>query len=483
MTTFTVKLPGQPPVTLATGPSTPVQAATLQVQIDAVQTLTADAGAGSADAAWSGELGFEGRLTGDGRYINKGALYFDETQLPMPLRYAQEDVGAHGGAQVIGLIQTLQVKGGSVKATGIIDGSTELGALVIAGLQKGTIKGVSLDLDDFEMEVRLKKEVYDEMKAAMEEFMAMLDGEETEEKDEPEEDVADVAGEDYVKIGEYKADDEVAYVTKARIRAATLVDIPAFAEAYVALVQEAEAIVASAAPRESLVAAAPTAPPAAWFQDPKFSEATPLTFHKDGRVEGHIALWGTCHTQFPGACVTPPESRTNYAWFRTGVLLADDGTEIPVGAITFATGHADGYLSARPAAAHYDNTGAVGADVACGEDAFGIWVSGAMRSNLTEEQVRELRAAPMSGDWRTVGGHLELVGILGVNTPGFMVPRVKALVASGRTTALIRPVEKVVFKLDVEDLNQIVKEVPVAAMALELWLNEHIKSWDAEVGI
>lgn len=477
--TLTVKLPGKSPVTLTNGALAAFGAAVLEAQEIAVQTLTADASpVYSGDAPWSGEIGFEGRLTGDGRYINKGALFFDASQLPMPLRYAPEDVGAHGGAQVIGLIQTLSLEKGVVKATGIIDGSTELGARVIAGLQKGTIKGVSMDLDDFEMEVRLRKEVYDEIVAANEAFMEMLmgDGEEDEEQEKPKEDVAEVEGEDYVKVGEYKADDEVMYITKARVRAATLVDIPAFAEAYVAL--DAPAEEKAEGDRYSLVASAPTSPPAAWFEDPKLAEPTPLTFHSDGRVEGHIALWGTCHTQFPGACVTPPFSRTNYAWFRTGVLLTDDGEEVPVGAITFNTGHAPGGMSARPAAAHYDNTGAVGADVACGEDAHGIWVAGAMRSGLTDEQLRELRAAPMSGDWRMVGGNLELVGILGVNTPGFMVPRVKALVASGRTTALIRPVESVKFS----DEPGAVQD-DMAKLALELLLNEHLSNWDKEVGL
>src|SRR5690606_6433114 len=58
----------------------------------------------------------------------------------------------------------------------------------------------------------------------------------------------------------------------------------------------------------------------------------------------------------------------------------------------------------------------------------------------TPEQVRESRSAPISGDWRRVGGALELVAALAVNVPGFGVPRLhrrihkdnlESLVASG----------------------------------------------------
>jgi hypothetical protein len=36
----------------------------------------------------------------------------------------------------------------------------------------------------------------------------------------------------------------------------------------------------------------------------------------------------------------------------------------------------------------------------------------------------------VSGDWRPINGHLELVGLLAVNVPGFPVPRQRALAAS-----------------------------------------------------
>jgi hypothetical protein len=186
--------------------------------------------------------------------------------------------------------------------------------------------------------------------------------------------------------------------------------------------------------KPSMVASSARVLPASHFEDPKLAGPTPLTFAEDGRVFGHIATWGTCHIGFGGQCVTPPKSATKYAYFHTGEVLTDAGP-VAVGHLTFGTGHAGGKLSAASTVRHYDDTGTVGADVVCGEDAHGIWVSGAVRDGLSAKDWRAFRAAPPSGDWRNIGGTLELVAVLGVNTPGFPVPR--ARVASGVQLALV----------------------------------------------
>lgn len=468
MKTITVKLPGQAPATLAaSGFCSPCEAATLQAQTAAVQRTYQNnelfaAGTEDQDRSneipWSGEIGFESQFTGDGRYINAGALRWDEAQMPMPLRWAPTDVGAHGGAVVVGLITEMAVKDGKVLAKGFIDSATEYGSKVIHGLSNGTLKGVSMDLDEMSFEIRVKQEVIDEVNAELNEMMS---GEPMEDDGEPI-DVANGEKPDengYTKVYEQEALTEVMYVTDALVRAATIVDIPAFKNAYVAL-DSVETVTAAATPAPALVAAAPLAPMEAWFADPQLDGPTPLTFTKDGRVFGHIALWGTCHTGFSGTCVTAPPSMTNYALFRTGALITAEGTEVAVGRITMDTGHAALGLSAGPAAAHYDNTGNAVADVSAGEDAHGIWVAGALRSTVSDEQLRALRSSPMSGDWRTSGGNLELVSVLAVNLPGFPVPRVSAMVASGRTASLIRPTETPVV---VEDKPKVLTAVETFA--------------------
>jgi hypothetical protein len=173
---------------------------------------------------------------------------------------------------------------------------------------------------------------------------------------------------------------------------------------------------------------APAAPPEAWFDEPEAADPTPLTVTEEGHVFGHIALWGTCHTGLPG-CRTPPKSTDDYRSFHLGVVQTAEGVGVPVGKITMATGHASLQLAARPALAHYDDTGAAVADVRAVDGRHGIWVSGAIRPDADAAQVRALRASPISGDWRKIDGQLRMVAALAVNVPGFPVPR-QALAAS-----------------------------------------------------
>lgn len=177
-------------------------------------------------------------------------------------------------------------------------------------------------------------------------------------------------------------------------------------------------------------------PPKAWFVNPEFTGPHPVTVDEDGRVYGHLALWSTCHIGVNKVCTSAPTSDANYAYFTTGAVLTDEG-QVPVGNITMDTGHAAMNLRARPAMAHYDNTGAVAADVAAGEDAWGIWVAGAVRPGLPEDKVYALRAATLSGDWRQIGSNLELVAALAVNVPGFPIPRTALAASGGEQTALV----------------------------------------------
>lgn len=120
-------------------------------------------------------------------------------------------------------------------------------------------------------------------------------------------------------------------------------------------------------------------------------------------------------------------------------MLTAEGTEQRVGHITMDTRHARGDLSPIATMSHYEDTGTVIADVACGEDEHGIWFSGALRPWATDKQIRILRSSPLSGDWRRAGNGLELVAALAVNVPGFPVPRPQGLVASGHVQSLIAP--------------------------------------------
>lgn len=400
---------------------------------DAVQTL--GAAEASPDGRWEGVIAREGEMTGDGRLIEDGALRWDD--LPIPLRVAFKDVGGHDGAEVCGRIETIERRdGGDIYATGTFDLGSAVGAEAFRQVSEQMSNGVSIDTDDVTFRIMAKADM-------------------------PEADVADSGDEadpeGRVKVAAMSSSDELTVIESARLRAATLVAVPAFATARVYAAgqspstsetherdenvdsEEKMARSADADPlsRDSLTAAAiPTAPPEAWFKDPALTGPTALVVEDDGRVYGHIAAWGTCHIGQVGKCVEPPTSPSNYAYFRTGALRTAEGTSVAVGHLTMGTGHAGPRDSANAAAEHYDNTGTVFADVAAGEDAYGIWVAGSLRPGITAEQVRVARSAPISGDWRTIRGSLELVGALAVNVPGFPVPRPQGLLASGEVKSL-----------------------------------------------
>jgi hypothetical protein len=64
-----------------------------------------------------------------------------------------------------------------------------------------------------------------------------------------------------------------------------------------------------------------------------------------------------------------------------------------------------------------------------------VWVCGAVRPDISPEQLRVLRASSLSGDWRSVPGYngAQFIAALTVSRPGFPIAR-HALAASGITS-------------------------------------------------
>jgi hypothetical protein len=75
--------------------------------------------------------------------------------------------------------------------------------------------------------------------------------------------------------------------------------------------------------------------------------------------------------------------------------------------------------------------------VVAGEDEFGIWVAGWILPQASPQAVEIFRSSPVSGDWRRVGGALEMIAVCSVNTPGFPVPRARVAFSGGAQRALI----------------------------------------------
>lgn len=397
---------------------------TLPESLNGTRTLTA---AVEPLAGWEGVLIVEGSPTGDGRIFEPNSLRWDD--LPIPLGWAREDGHGHDGAVVVGRITEIWRDGAEIRARGDFDlGSDdgrEAARLVRGDPDNGPImNGVSVDVDDVDIEVRVAVDVLEQEDAMFADMADAAEGEQVE---------REVDEDGRVTVWEFAADDELMVTTDGRIRSAALVRIPAFVEAHIFAVEADPDATDDGEPAEALVASAPPRPPAGWFADPQLDGPTALQVDADGRVYGHLALWGSCHTGF-SECVQPPRSVEGYRYFRVGAVECSDGSEVAVGHITMDTLHAPRRASPADTLGHYEHSGLAVADVAAGEDRYGIWVAGAARPGLTDEQLRTLRASPLSGDWRRIGGGLELVAALAVNSPGFPVPR--AMVASGHVTAL-----------------------------------------------
>jgi hypothetical protein len=318
----------------------------------------------------------------------------------------------------VGRIDSISREGNQIMGEGVLNLSTPDGQTVYDMIKGKFIRGVSIDADS--------------IGDADVEFVWPEDDTVGPDEDDP--------------LSMLFAQPEKMIFNAGRIRAATLVDIPAFAEAYIELLDDAGVVIASAGAAdvpetrktEAVTASAePWSPPAAWFSDPMLSVPTGITVDASGRVYGHAAQWGTCHVGFSDQCVSPPHE-DSHDYFMSGEVITADGSTVSVGQITVGTGHASLSAGHRAASEHYDHTGFAVADVAVGNDAHGIWVAGAVRPSADSDRVHEMRASgQVSGDWRRIGGKLRLVGLLAVNVPGFPVPRMAARVASGAQYALV----------------------------------------------
>lgn len=150
-----------------------------------------DSGNGTDPMPWVGVLALEGYPTGDGRTLAADSLTWNT---PAPLRWVKQDTGEHNGAVVVGKILTIDrvphptYEGVNIiKASGVFAETPE-GYEAQNQVAEELAQGVSVDLDDMQF--------------------TFADNDNQDEN----------------------APRDVT-ITKARIRAATLVAIPAFAEA------------------------------------------------------------------------------------------------------------------------------------------------------------------------------------------------------------------------------------------------------------
>jgi 2'-5' RNA ligase len=96
-------------------------------------------------------LAFENQQTGDGRVFAPGALYW--TGGPWPLQYADEMNGGHDGARLAGAIFDMGRDGDRVAGAGVLYLTQQAGVEAAMLLSQGAPLGVSVDLDDVDVEM------------------------------------------------------------------------------------------------------------------------------------------------------------------------------------------------------------------------------------------------------------------------------------------------------------------------------------------
>lgn len=384
---------------------------------------------------WEGLLVIEGVPSGDGRFIEQGALTWRDLPLPLMLMTRNPEGGmGHDGAELAGRIDGIERRGDEIWGFGVLDPGSNAGAEAARLLtpdDEGVafLRGVSVDLDDVTVAQAELAEDGDPLEALL-------------------------RGPEGMRVG------------KARLMGATLCPFPAFQEAAVSLVSDVliasvygaedcdchdehvDAFVASAGPAQpgtqlriytpwtegngrALVASGsviPIEPPISWFQCPTLADQQfGIRIDPSGRVYGLAASWDSCHISFPKMCQKPPRSMSGYRFFQNKQTLTSEGVMVATGPIIMDSVHPSLLMQASDAQAFYAHTGSAVADVAVYETDRGIAVAGALRPTATEAQIRALRGSDMSPDWRPINGRHEMVALLAVNTSGFITP---ALVAS-----------------------------------------------------
>lgn len=415
-------------------------------------------GDAAAQVPWVGLLATEqaDRIgASDPRVFNEGTFAWElgGRSLPFPFKAQFKTAGmmdgGHAGAELVGRVEQVarvrlpstavdqlvgfHVDGDvAVVGRGFLDTSMEYGQQAIDAVKNGNMTGVSLDPGSDTLAVQRCLET---------------------EEDE---------------WGEFCVDAELVFLTYD-IAGLTLVDTPGMPQARIRLaddidvaaewatledmgvgtgIAEDDVVDEEGMAASSMLGDLPL-PPLDYFVQPEPARLTPFTVGEpdaDGwiPVSGHVAPRegsGVCHIGYPD-CREAPDSPTNYAaGFNLGAFPTADG-QVAVGRITMGTAHAPLKLGGRPVTAleaqhHYDHNGYVAAFVHGVNGEHGWWVSGVVRPSLTPEQVLDLSAGSLSGDWRDIGGALEGIGVTVVNRPGFPIEREAAIVADGRSVGMV----------------------------------------------
>jgi hypothetical protein len=235
--------------------------------------------------------------------------------------------------------------------------------------------------------------------------------------------------------------DTPAMVTVERSDGGAAVSVPA---AQVTVTAKAPAEPAAAEPAAALRRrwrwwpVGPLRPKREWFDRQPLPGFTAMTITDEGQVYGTVAQWGQCHVGFTNTCWTAPESATGYAYFQVGEVVCEDGSRVAVGNLTLGPRHANERLGlpGRDRALRLRRRRGRRRPLLRGRVRHPVRRgAGGQRHR---GQLYDMRRCPVSGDWRRIGGNLELIGVLSVNSGGYPTPRF-ATDDAGRTALVAAP--------------------------------------------
>lgn len=424
-----------------------------------------------------------GLSTGDGRRFADQAITLAD--LPLPFEWARSREGGHDGAVSIGVVQEATVL--TVKEAVAQDW---ISADSVKGLDSSLsavwARGEMFDGVDREEMPRLAEDVAEAMHLITSGTLGpSVDLDSFEGHPVMEGSNDPVTWEDIEEYYEENGEEPKLelLITAGRVRAATLVSIPAFMETSRPLeliaaeeteggsggndAEHAAALIASVATdvREATLASD--------FDMPALAGPTPITWDWErGLVFGHIATWKTCHVGYADVCVTAPRDYSGaYAWFNRFPVETADGGTVWAGRITVGGRHAGLSLNASAAMAAYDGK-TVAAHVRAYEDQHGIVVAGVIEPDLDRSTYAVLNRRKVSGDWRETPGGLSLVEVLALSPgprvhsePGFPVPgtfsragRQVALTASLGPDPLIQGLDQVAARISDADIERVLDQ-------------------------
>jgi len=379
-----------------------------------------------------------GLPTGDGRRFAQGGISLAE--VPFSMEWVRQREGGHDGAVAVGAVQQAHI--GTVAEAIANDWiSAEAAGNMRADMTAVWGQGELYDDIDREAMPRLAEDVAEVMHLMSKgtlgpsvdldtfEGVPVMTG-----SDEP---MTEAAFEAHFQATGQEPKLEL-LITSGRVRAATLVTIPAFAET----TRPLELIPNEAGtPALALIASVgvATRPAAADFSR-ALTGPTPITYDTEtGHVFGHIATWRTCHVGYADVCVTAPKDPAgDYAAFNRFPIETEDGV-VWAGRITVGGQHAALSATAAGAMSVHDGKRVAGY-VRAYEDEFGIAVAGRLEPDLEEGDLAILSRRKVSGDWRETAAGLSLVEVLALapgprqhSEPGFPI---ETFSRGGRQVAL-----------------------------------------------